>query len=92
LFKQNDFEQLKNYLKHRLEWEKLILKISNGFITVSAGEIDERVNSSLAKIGSFMEADRCYIFELAEDLGITLIGFARGERFNVYTHPERVTL
>nr|HPG57393.1 GAF domain-containing protein [Candidatus Wallbacteria bacterium] len=69
MFKQNDFEQLKNYLKHRLEWEKLILKISNGFITVSAGEIDERVNSSLAKIGSFMEADRCYIFELAEDLG-----------------------
>ncbi len=30
--------------------------------------------------------------QLAEDLGITLIGFARGERFNVYTHPERVAL
>lgn len=30
--------------------------------------------------------------QLAGELGITLVGFARGERFNVYTHPERVTL
>jgi FdhD protein len=28
--------------------------------------------------------------ELAEDRGITLAGFARGGRVNVYTHPERV--
>ena len=28
---------------------------------------------------------------LAEDRGLTLCGFARGERVNVYAHPERVT-
>jgi FdhD protein len=28
--------------------------------------------------------------ELADDRGITLAGFARGGRVNVYTHPERV--
>lgn len=28
--------------------------------------------------------------EIAEEFGITLIGFTRGSRFNVYTHPERV--
>ncbi len=28
--------------------------------------------------------------KLAEMAGITLIGFARGNRFNVYTHPSRV--
>ena len=28
--------------------------------------------------------------ELAEDRGVTLAGFARGESVNVYTHPERV--
>ena len=28
--------------------------------------------------------------ELANQCGMTLIGFVRGERFNIYTHPERV--
>lgn len=28
--------------------------------------------------------------ELAERLGVTLIGYARGHRLNVYAHPERV--
>ena len=28
--------------------------------------------------------------ELAEEAGITLIGFARGSGFNIYAHPERV--
>nr|WP_300336515.1 formate dehydrogenase accessory sulfurtransferase FdhD [Actinomyces sp.] len=30
--------------------------------------------------------------EVAEEVGITLIGFVRGARMNVYTRPERVTL
>jgi FdhD protein len=29
--------------------------------------------------------------ELAEECGITLIGFLRGPSFNIYAHPERVT-
>jgi FdhD protein len=28
--------------------------------------------------------------DMAEELGITVIGFARGQRFNIYSHPERV--
>jgi len=28
--------------------------------------------------------------ELAEKWGITLIGYARRNRFNVYAHPERI--
>lgn len=28
--------------------------------------------------------------DAADEFGITLVGFARGERFNVYTHPQRV--
>jgi len=30
--------------------------------------------------------------KLAEMMGVTLIGFARGRRFNIYAHPERVVL
>ena len=29
--------------------------------------------------------------DLAEECGITLIGFLRGSSFNIYSHPERVT-
>ena len=30
--------------------------------------------------------------ELASQKGITLVGFMRGKRFNIYTHPERILL
>ncbi len=29
-------------------------------------------------------------FDIAQQLGVTLIGFARDDRFTLYTHPERV--
>lgn len=29
--------------------------------------------------------------DIARDAGITLVGFARGKRFNIYCHPERIT-
>jgi FdhD protein len=28
--------------------------------------------------------------DLAEACGVTLVGFARGERFNIYSHPQRI--
>ena len=30
--------------------------------------------------------------EAAEQLGVTLIGFARADRFTIYAHPERVEI
>jgi FdhD protein len=28
--------------------------------------------------------------ELATACGVTLVGFIRGDSFNIYTHPERI--
>ena len=28
--------------------------------------------------------------ELARELNLTLVGFVRGQRLNIYTHPERI--
>jgi len=30
--------------------------------------------------------------DLAEELGVTLVGFTRGEKFNIYCHPQRVKI
>lgn len=37
-------------------------------------------------------APSCMAVSAAEDLGITLIGFARGERLNIYSWPNRIRL
>jgi FdhD protein len=37
-------------------------------------------------------APSCMAISNAEDMGITLIGFARGERMNIYTWPNRIAM
>jgi len=37
-------------------------------------------------------APSCMAISYAEDMGITLVGFARGERMNIYTWPNRIML
>jgi FdhD protein len=36
-------------------------------------------------------APSCMAINYAEDMGITVIGFARGDRMNIYTWPKRIT-
>jgi FdhD protein len=37
-------------------------------------------------------APSCMAISYAEDMGITLIGFARGDRMNIYTWPNRINM
>ncbi len=37
-------------------------------------------------------APSCMAVSYAEDMGITLVGFARGDRMNIYTWPNRIKL
>ncbi|MDO9044948.1 MAG: formate dehydrogenase accessory sulfurtransferase FdhD [Methanobacteriaceae archaeon] len=31
-------------------------------------------------------------YAVAQEAGVTMVGFVRGDRFNIYTHPERIIL
>lgn len=65
-------------------------------ILLFSGRVSSEILLKTAKIGVPVIISRSaptdLALQLAEDLGITVIGFARGERFNIYTHPERISL
>ncbi|MGL1891829.1 MAG: formate dehydrogenase accessory sulfurtransferase FdhD [Spirochaetaceae bacterium] len=73
----------------------LIQKISlNSNILFTSGRISSEIIMKIAKAGLPViiskSAPTSVAIELAEHLNITLIGFARGKRMNIYTHPQRV--
>lgn len=59
-----------------------------------SGRISSEILLKVAKIGCAVilskSAPTELALELAEELGITAVGFVRGESFNLYTHPERI--
>ncbi|MBN1426865.1 MAG: formate dehydrogenase accessory sulfurtransferase FdhD [Anaerolineae bacterium] len=61
---------------------------------VLSGRIASEMLTKAARIGVPVVVSRaaptCLSIDLAEQLGITVVGFARGSSLNVYTHPERV--
>ena len=65
-------------------------------IIVFSGRISSEILLKVAKIGCEIVLSKSAPTELAlslaEDLGITTVGFIRGKSFNVYTHPERIQL
>jgi PAS domain S-box-containing protein len=50
-------------LQYRLEFEALIARISTEFINLPPEDIDAGINRTLAAIGSFVRADRAYVFQ-----------------------------
>ncbi|NPV73041.1 MAG: formate dehydrogenase accessory sulfurtransferase FdhD [Pelotomaculum sp.] len=63
-------------------------------ILVFSGRISSEILIKVAKMGIPMIVSRSAPTELAvklaDELGITVVGFAREDRLNVYTHPGRV--
>ena len=66
--------------------DKILL--SSGRIS---GEIMTKVIRNRIPILISRTAPTCMSITYAEDHGVTLIGFARGNRMNVYTHPQRIS-
>ena len=63
-------------------------------IIVSSGRLSSEILLKAAKLKIQLLISRAaptsLCIELAESLNITLVGFARGRRFNVYTHQWRI--
>lgn len=63
-------------------------------IIVFSGRISSEILLKVAKIGCGVilskSAPTALALELAENLGITAVGFIRGNSCNVYTHPHRI--
>ena len=54
-------------------------------------EIAQKAALAGVRIVAAVSAPTSLAVDLAEETGLTLVGFLRGERFNVYTHPGRIT-
>jgi len=54
-------------LRYRLEFERLISTLSTRFI--EPGDIDRKINETLAAIGEFVGVDRAYVFQIGDDGG-----------------------
>ena len=63
--------------------------LSSGRIS---GEILTKVIRNRIPVLISRTAPTCMSITHAEDHGVTLVGFARGNRMNIYTHPQRVVL
>ncbi|MBU8908678.1 formate dehydrogenase accessory sulfurtransferase FdhD [Desertibacillus haloalkaliphilus] len=65
-------------------------------ILVFSGRISSEVLLKAAKIGIGIvlskSAPTNLALEMAEELNMTTVGFIRGTRMNIYTHPERIVV
>jgi FdhD protein len=63
-------------------------------ILLTTGRVSSEMLQKSARLGSAIVISRTspssLSIELAEKLGVTLIGYARRDRFSVYAHPERI--
>jgi FdhD protein len=67
----------------------------NGKMMLASGRLSSEIVSKCARWGIPVVGSRTSPTSLAVDIaeksGITVVGFIRGDRLNVYTHPERIT-
>jgi|GEM_PF-2966514 len=54
-------------LRDQAKVQQLVASLSTRFVDVSATALDSELQASLAKIGEFVRADRCFLFLVSED-------------------------
>jgi FdhD protein len=67
-----------------------------GLVLVVSGRVSFEIVQKAALAGLAVivavSAPSSLAIDAAERLGVTIAGFVRGDRFNIYTHPERIDL
>ncbi|HEX9191645.1 MAG TPA: formate dehydrogenase accessory sulfurtransferase FdhD [Candidatus Deferrimicrobiaceae bacterium] len=81
----------------RIAGEALLRGIDlSGMILAASGRVSSEMAAKAASLGISVIASRTSPTDVAVricgELGITLAGYVRGRRFNVYTHPERIAV
>ena len=74
-------------MQERLPLNNYVLFVSGR----TSYEIIQKAFLAGIPIVAAVSAPSSLAIDLAEECGITLIGFLRGNNFNIYAHPERVT-
>ncbi|MDA8234634.1 MAG: formate dehydrogenase accessory sulfurtransferase FdhD [Clostridia bacterium] len=63
-------------------------------IILTSGRISSEILLKVAKMGVSTVVSRSAPTDLAvkigDELGVTIVGFVRGNRMNIYTHPQRI--
>lgn len=74
------------FLDDRLPIERAIIAVSGRL----SFELVQKIARAGAPIACAVSAPSSLAIEAADRLGVTLVGFVRGESFNVYTHTDRI--
>jgi FdhD protein len=74
-------------LQCNINFEKTILNCSGRL----SSEMILKAGRARIPIVASRAAPTTLAVDIAEEKGITLIGFVRGRRMNVYSHPERIS-
>ena len=75
-------------------WALLADVVLDRTLLLTTGRISSEILVKALRMGVPVVVSRsaptALALELARDLGVTIVGYARGAKFNVYTHPERI--
>ena len=62
---------LKNEYEESLKYQALLLDISKSLMNVPTGRLDDTINETLKKVGTFLDVARAYVFFYEFDKGMT---------------------